>query len=995
VLKKSDGILDLMKAADPLASARADSPTSPTSAAPVGGGGGASAAGNSSAGAPAAGAEGRKRGGKYIKREWVNGSWKYTYQDDPSEGAHGFADAFRDTHSVDALPQHHNPSEDNANAEEAYRLARQQGPQNEPGKKGEITMPATGQNFTVELRKAPPSAKHNWEIKLKPVGPMINEDYITGPWATHTSKATPEEAWDEFNTFMRLQLAVDSAVASGRIKTPEIKDNITGRVHGRVVKVAQPYDKKTNRFIDPKGKKIKEISRGWKIVLDKGSFLYNKFSGKTTIYAPNEARIEEFANHLNNAVNRISSLLKRLTDLGISTNMDDYTADSMKSRGMDTGHILASGALPIKAGRTGPGHGLRRRAYMNDWGSDENRLNAMRDIAREYGPSITAINNPKIDPGELSNMAADPADAPIVGAIGDIVDTWHPDTKRPGHTMEYELKRRVQSRVATKAFNVQAGNEGFAELQRLDAEARADVAANAPPPEVEVATAEEKEEFKLSPQERGALRISDLTDRADSFIQSAKDEDLKAIANQFKQALSGAGSEVAEGGDGRVITQTVDDVRDWANRVLNSQGRGADIVTLNEHLWPVEKSFRSVVALEKAILAMSEEEYFEKANFTYSHKEGNDMYPRYVYKDEAGNVSTRGNAPQGHADYNSAFGDAADDAMSPENAPQFYSQDGRKLSRAPYTGADVQWNRNYHRNDPENLWAARWVNPVTGDHEYSYIDSDLRGNPQFQINRQNSLTDNRLPHFRQYVAALFKSNHQKDKIVAVALALLDQGRFRVRELMALKVGDVKLTREILTIGKRKVYGGPNLVQQLGAMISNRDPGEPLFMVAPVSMDGDMDYSNMRRIGPHFIVNLLEEVGVSAESLQTYHASQTYSVEIQRVFGSHNANYDAAHHFALLEVASEMGHDLGRVEDFESAIYAIESAAVDPIVVQSIKQSCEKMGIGTGGDTSLSRFVHDSVPQVSMVLTGRNEDEEEFSRWLRTVPVHNFQAKAAA
>ena len=406
------------------------------------------------------------------------------------------------------------------------------------------------------------------------------------------------------------------------------------------------------------------------------------------------------------------------------------------------------------------------------------------------------------------------------------------------------------------------------------------------------------------------------------------------------------------------------------------------------------KSLQKAYTILKAMVMVSFEEKLEKANFQYSHKEGSSMYPKYVYKDEAGNYANRVNAPQGHQDYDSAYGDPDEDDFGPETAPQFFTQDGRKLPRAPYTGSDVQWNPNYHRADPQNLWAARWVNPVTGEHEYTYIDADIRENPMLAIHRQNSMTDVRLPYYRQYVAALFKSEHQKDKVVAVILALLDQGRFRVRELMSLKVGDVRLTREMLQIGRRKVHADINLMQQLSTMTSNRHPEEPLFCVAPVDMQGGMDHAKMRRIGPHFVVNLLEELGVSAEAMQMYHASQTYSMEVQRIFGAHNVSYDAAHNFALLEVASEMGHNLDSVEDFETAIHMIEAAAIDPIVIQAIKTNCQTMGIGMGGETMLRRPVFDSVPHVSMILNGRTEDEEEFSKWLRMVPVHNYLQQEA-
>ena len=133
---------------------------------------------------------------------------------------------------------------------------------------------------------------------------------------------------------------------------------------------------------------------------------------------------------------------------------------------------------------------------------------------------------------------------------------------------------------------------------------------------------------------------------------------------------------------------------------------------------------------------------------------------------------------------------------------------------------------------------------------------------------------------------------------------------------------------------------------------------------------------------------MNEIGVTPESLQTYHASQTYSMAMQNAFEGADMSYGSAHIFSMLEVAAEMGHDLGRVEDFETALSVIEESTVDPMVIYAIKESCNQMGLGQGAG-SAKRPVFNAVPSVSMTLSTRTPDEEEFSRWLRSAAIHNY------
>lgn len=953
LLKKSDALLDLLKADAPKPP---ESPQAPSAPASSGGGGG---------GAPA-GSEGRKRGGKYIRRWWTGDHWEYEYQDSPHPTAHGVEDSWQDEHTMEALPG-------NAHADPAtaYQQAMEGGSHHETGYTGQTTNPVTGQRYEVKLSGVLKNKDGSTYRKIA-LTPVTAEGEKRDPAtkrrvqdaSKHKSqiltKKTGEgthEVWNSVNQWFKAQAAVQEAQAKNQISKTSV-ESPDGKTHAIVLRAETSYD--------PKSHKLAETSQNWVLMFSKDSELakfFHKKGATTGLRYKTPQAVDAKARQLQGYLDRMHEE---------SMNPKTPAAQAMAA-GQSATDLLTAGQVPF-GGIMGAGKGKKDR-FGNDWGSPEARAQAIEQVKEQFGDAISAA--------AAESNASEEA---VNGAVEFAVDKYSPVTHKA--TLEKFVADKVKARASWEAHRtIGAGDVGDAGLAAAASELSADEFS-----EIDFDGMRET----LPPSQE----LEQFVHSQRSNIENFKEQEpqLAKIADMFSQILE---EKVATARINDNAVSADEDLRDALKPLYDFgqqltaafKNQPEQLVKIREGLLgeapDVGKSMKKAIAMAKALAAVEFEENLEKANFTYSHKEGNDMYPKYMYKDEYGNYSSRANAPKGHSDYDSAFGDAEDDDFGPETAPQFFTPDGRKMSRAPYTDADVQWNPNYHRNDQQNLWAARWVNPVTGEHEYAYIDSDLRDNSQYKINRQNALTDNRLPHFRQYVAALFKSVHQKDKTVAVILALLDQGRFRVRELMALRVGDVQMNREVLTIGRRKVHGDPNLVQHLGTLTSNRHPMEPLFAVAPVGVNGDMDHAKMRRIGPHFVVNLLEEVGVSAESLQTYHASQTYSMEMQRIFGSHNVGYGAAHHFALLEVASEMGHNLDNVEDFESAIYAIEQAAIDPVVVQAIKVTCEKMGIGASGEQMLRRPVFDSIPHVSMVLTGRTPDEEEFSRWLRMVPLHNF------
>jgi len=226
----------------------------------------------------------------------------------------------------------------------------------------------------------------------------------------------------------------------------------------------------------------------------------------------------------------------------------------------------------------------------------------------------------------------------------------------------------------------------------------------------------------------------------------------------------------------------------------------------------------------------------------------------------------------------------------------------------------------------------------------------------------------------------------KDKSVALILMLLDQGRFRLWEITGLSIKDIVCAREICRLGKRRIHCSPEVSQALRMLCSNRDPKEPLFVVPKVDSQSDLSYFEPRRIGPHLITNLLVELGIPLEGLQTYHASNAYITSMQG-FLDRGADVGYAHRQSLIEVASELGYNLNTSEDLDFCLSVIQEQYVDPVVIRVIEENA-KMRSNVGAPLMDHRSFM-SIPRVSSDLTSRTPSESVFSKWLHTTPLHNY------
>lgn len=428
---------------------------------------------------------------------------------------------------------------------------------------------------------------------------------------------------------------------------------------------------------------------------------------------------------------------------------------------------------------------------------------------------------------------------------------------------------------------------------------------------------------------------------------------------------------------------------------------GMNKYQLGDHLIDLEKSLKLIV---KAILAIRSDlrkaQAQQNANpfitkdkkvdptHQYSHMEGDKDHPRYYYKDQAGNFLRYTNAPTGNSDASGRFGEPKLHPAEPTavSAPQFFDLKGRKLSRAPYPGTQVQWNPNYHPHDPENLWVGRWVNPLTGEHEHTYVDADLRMIPKLHLHQQVALVDVRLPVLRKYVRELSGSPHLKDKITAMALAFVDQGRFSAEELTMLRPADVTELGPVYKIGNRFIYADSKVRGMLSMMTKNRTLNEPLFAVPFVKKDGEVDPTLIRRVGPHFLQCSFDQLGISLSSLRVYHASETFSREVQRLLMEYRVPWQSALEYATIAVAQEMGHDITQEPDIAQALPMLRDLLVDPVVIEVLQRNAEELGLSGQMPITLP-LPPPSVAFVSLDLTTRTSDEDEFSKWLHGYPAH--------
>jgi hypothetical protein len=402
----------------------------------------------------------------------------------------------------------------------------------------------------------------------------------------------------------------------------------------------------------------------------------------------------------------------------------------------------------------------------------------------------------------------------------------------------------------------------------------------------------------------------------------------------------------------------------------------------------VAKLFYAEWELSKAALGILTRDKNVDPSHTYSHKEGDEDHPKHYYRDQADNFVRYTNAPTGHADRHSAHGEAKIHPSEPsvDQNPEYFTPEGKKLSRAPAAQdpSTIEWNQNYNKFDPKNLWAARWRDQDSGEHKYTYVHSDIKQIPKLAINQQNALFDARMSTFRQYYSDLFNSDLLKDKVTAVCLALLDQGRMRVTELSMLTPAEVRVSESVVQLGLRKIHVDERIRSILSELVKTKQKDEPLFAVPQQDKDNNPEDNGLRRrIGPHYLSRVVESQGISLYSIQTYHATVTFVRDVVRYLSA-GAAFETAIDRACRTIAHEWGYGLATDIDPHQTVELILQSLVDPIVVELLQQSYSKKKPPQEIESVPNTY---TIPHVSMDLTDRTYEEKEFSGWLHSHPIH--------
>lgn len=467
--------------------------------------------------------------------------------------------------------------------------------------------------------------------------------------------------------------------------------------------------------------------------------------------------------------------------------------------------------------------------------------------------------------------------------------------------------------------------------------------------------------------------------KIEAWANSAQGGEIKPLVGRMKEIISNLQS-------ARDVEKYTESLTQLADHVYKDPGMNAAFKqnVLHQMKKSLEDLFNETEVFELGNLAKSA---FISMVDTYDHKEGSDDHPVFYYKDSVGNYRRYTNAPEGHKDYSKLTPKPMLHYTEPsfETNPEFFTQGGQKLTRAPFPNCQVQWNPNYHENDPENLWVGRWVNPVTGQHEFTYLEKDLINQPKLKINRQNALVDARLPVFRNYIYKLFHSPQVKDHVTGLALMLMDQGRMKPSEIAALGPADVEISGDLIRLDDRVIHADTKVQMAIASLVMRSAEG-PLFDAPKVSAESKFNPAYVRRIGPHYLINICMEFGVAPVALQTYQATQIYSQEVQKLLTIDNATLQVAHHFALLEVAQKMGYNMDLEPNVNLALEIIQNTLIDPVVFEAIMNNAIKLKVDQG-QTQLGKTAYTSVPYVNSDLVDRTSSEKEFSDWLHNYPMH--------
>lgn len=367
----------------------------------------------------------------------------------------------------------------------------------------------------------------------------------------------------------------------------------------------------------------------------------------------------------------------------------------------------------------------------------------------------------------------------------------------------------------------------------------------------------------------------------------------------------------------------------------------------------------------------------------YVYRSGSHGIYDYWYKDRFLNYWQYTNAPESHPDYDMLSGNAilVADQVMPNLAPQFYTEEGRKLHAAMPLTAELQRNEAYDPLNPASIWYGAYE-AEDGSWRFMYLDSDIRENLDLWVQYNLRTTDGGLVRYRKYAAKLLQSPHPKDKVIALILLLVDQGMFDMYELITATVGDVEyLDSTIVFMGKKLVLDVV-LLDLFTSLTVARDAAEPLFMIGT--------RMGQQPLGPRHMQSIFKALRVSPAYLLFWHVSNLYSRIVHRMAAA-GVDIKDYHSMALIEIANVLGtpDDISHYVDLQ----------LQRVLKQNYREEDEPMALEEPPeeeevpeeemDKSLTKVAPDSfgVLTIWADLVVKRPDELEFSQWLHSMPLH--------
>lgn len=450
-----------------------------------------------------------------------------------------------------------------------------------------------------------------------------------------------------------------------------------------------------------------------------------------------------------------------------------------------------------------------------------------------------------------------------------------------------------------------------------------------------------------------------LKNHLKKYIKKNQFNAFREMAAGYKQKMAETGGDVERrGAASRKVEGVSSDVQDIFQEAAGGLGKALSILK-----------------------AKQEENKYPDVN--YIGQFGEKEAPIHYYDTgEGGNLVQGTNAPIGHEHHDERFGDPvlSENEISPESHPNYFSEDGQKLDRPIPDGVQVEDNLEYNSDrNAGQFWVKRYQDPSTGDHNYIYSHKDQISDPKLRHNLALRYVDSQLPKIRQWYQQNFAMADLEMKTVALMLALFDQAKLWPEEhLLDLQVKDLQWEEHHSVIFNLKNGMSPKITLDrtpaliLQQLVADKNPEDLVFVVN----NQIFDYGTFSRF-------MRDTFGIVPQQWKMYQVSEFFAKE----FGKHLRQFKAEYPNVDVE-----GIKNGVLESIAEYFHEPDptqlSQYVDPIVYEAVVLSSHLMPSEQGNSISKAVFGAQSVNwHVTVNPPDKDQDEELFSQWIHTYPLH--------